>query len=362
MRITVRVHLAEARFDVVVLDPLALAHDGGTGPVAQSIDDRQAAAAAGFAGLGFVACQIQALIGPPQPLRLVAVRATFRFQSFVQSALRHSGQLLFFGKRDDAVSLRVQCLRLLVASRHSTRAQRNPMTSNTSNHPVAISRITEDDNRDAQNLRALRWLADQEGGPVIVVTPQKDFDGDSLKRLIKQPGVTQHTWRGFSVGSLRGRRVVYCWPDRQHLNDLWDATPDALVVIEHGGTEAEDWIEDVNPVQLLKDATVPPRMEAESDTPSEPLPNGVDGILEYVASMAAGYSSGLKWNEEDMLKADMMNRPDRWVPVTVEQVRAKCRELGMRPNDVDTVAGFLQRRKDGRRFNVRSSYKDFEFN
>jgi len=78
--------------------------------------------------------------------------------------------------------------------------------------------------------------------------------------------------------------------------------------------------------------------------------------------MAAGYSSGLKWNEEDKLKADMMNRPERWVPITVKQVRAKCRELGMRPNDVDTVAGFLQRRKDGRRFNVRSSYRDFQFN
>lgn len=109
------------------------------------------------------------------------------------------------------------------------------MSSNTSTYPVAISRISEDDSREAQNLRALRWLANQEGGPVVVVTPQKDFDGDRLKRLIKQPGVTQHTWRGFSVASLRGRRVVYCWPDRQHLNDLWDADPGALVVIEHGG-------------------------------------------------------------------------------------------------------------------------------
>lgn len=57
-----------------------------------------------------------------------------------------------------------------------------------------------------------------------------------------------------------------------------------------------------------------------------------------------------------------MNRPERWESVTVEQVRAKCRELKMRPKDVDTIAGFLQRRKDGRRFNVRSSYKDFHFN
>lgn len=235
------------------------------------------------------------------------------------------------------------------------------MSSNTSTYPVAISRISEDDSREAQNLRALRWLANQKGGPVVVVTPQKDFNGDSLKRLIKQPGVTQHTWRGFSVASLRGRRVVYCWPDRQHLNDLWDADPGALVVIEHGGEETSEWIEDANPVQLLKDATVPPRVEAENAAPSEPLPNGVEGILEYVARMAAGYSSGLKWNEEDMLRADMMNRPDRWTSITVEQVRAKCRELGMRPNDVDTVAGFLQRRKEGRRFNVRSSYKDFQF-
>jgi hypothetical protein len=92
------------------------------------------------------------------------------------------------------------------------------------------------------------------------------------------------------------------------------------------------------------------------------LPNGVDHILEYIAVMAAGYSTGLKWNEEDKLRADMMNRPDRWVPITVEQVRAKCRALGMRGEDVDTIAGYLQRRKEGRRFNVQSSYRTFQFN
>jgi len=235
------------------------------------------------------------------------------------------------------------------------------MSSRTT-YPVAISRISDDDSREAQNLRAIRWLLDQEGGSVVVVTPRKDFSSDSLKRLIARTGVTQLTWRGFSVGSLSARRVIYAWPDREHLNDLWDADPAALVVIEHGGLEAEEWIEDANPVQLLKDFTVQPRADRASSSPSEPLPNGVEDILEYVASMAAGYSSGLKWNEEDKLKADMMNRPERWVAVTVEQVRAKCRELGMRPNDVDTIAGYLQRRKDGRRFNVRSSYKDFQFN
>lgn len=78
--------------------------------------------------------------------------------------------------------------------------------------------------------------------------------------------------------------------------------------------------------------------------------------------MAAGYSSGMKWNEEDKLKADIMNRPDRWKAVTADQVQTKCRELGMRPKDVDTIVSYVQRRKEGKRFNVRSSYRTFEFN
>lgn len=45
-----------------------------------------------------------------------------------------------------------------------------------------------------------------------------------------------------------------------------------------------------------------------------------------------------------------------------EIVAAKDAELGMRPDDVDTVVGFLKRRKDGRRFNVQSSYRTFHFN
>ncbi|WP_409480668.1 hypothetical protein [Micrococcus luteus] len=97
----------------------------------------------------------------------------------------------------------------------------------------------------------------------------------------------------------------------------------------------------------------------EAEEPDVPLPNG---ILEHVTNMAAGYDSGLKWDEEDKLRADMMNRPDRWRDLTVEQVRAKCRALGMRPDDIDTIAGYLQKRKDGKRFNVRTSYRTFQFN
>lgn len=235
------------------------------------------------------------------------------------------------------------------------------MTSDAYQFPVAISRLSEGEtSREPQNLRAIQWLADQPGGPVVVVTPEKQVHSDILKRLVATSGVTHHSWRGFSTGSLAGRRVLYAWPNRMHLNGLWGVDADALAVIEGNEDETAEWIEDANPVQLFHGRTVEP-VEERTDR-HEPLPNGVDGILEHIAAMAAGYSSGLKWNEKDKLKADMMNRPERWAPVTVEQVRAKCRALGMRPDDVDTIAGFLQRLKEGRRFNVRRSYRTFHFN
>ncbi|GAA4382549.1 hypothetical protein [Agromyces bauzanensis] len=237
------------------------------------------------------------------------------------------------------------------------------MASDAYQFPAAISRLSEGEtSREPQNLRAIGWLLQQPGSSVVVVTPQRQFSGDSLKRLVAQPGVLHLTWKGFSTGSLDGHRVLYAWPDSKHLNELWGVDAEALVVIEWNEDETAEWIEDANPMHLLRGRTVEPLLVEEPAEPRKPLPNGVEGILEHTAAMAAGYSSGLKWNEEDKLKADMMNRPERWAPITVEQVRAKCRELGMRPNDVDTIAGFLQRRKEGRRFNVQSSYRTFQFN
>ena len=226
--------------------------------------------------------------------------------------------------------------------------------------PVAVSRLGEDDSREAQNVRAVKWLLEQPGGSVVVVTPRRDVESASIKRLTAHPRVRHHAWRGFSGGNFEGQRVLFAWPDRKRLNEVCDVEADAIAVIEWNVEETSEWIEDVNPIQLYPGRTVEPSADVQL-TP-EPLPNGVDGILEHIASMAAGYSTGLKWNEEDKLKADMMNRPDRWAPVTVEQVRATCRALGMRGDDVDTIAGFLQRRKEGRHFNVRSTYRDFEFN
>ncbi|WP_315647685.1 MULTISPECIES: hypothetical protein [Microbacterium] len=225
---------------------------------------------------------------------------------------------------------------------------------------AAVSRLGEGDSREAQNARAVKWLLEQPGGSVVVVTPRRVVESASINRLISLPSVQHHAWRGFVGGYFEGQRVLYAWPDHKRLNEVWRVEADAIAVIEWGLEETAEWIEDMNPVQLYPGRTIEPSTDPEPTL--EALPNGVDGILEHIASMAAGYSSGLKWNEEDKLKADMMHRPDRWAPVTVEQVRAKCRALGMRGEDVDTIAGFLQRRKEGRRFNVRSSYRDFQFN
>jgi hypothetical protein len=230
-------------------------------------------------------------------------------------------------------------------------------------YPVAVSRLIKGEtSREPQNARAIKWILDQPGGPLLVVTPRKSVSSEALKRLVARPGTTHLSWRGFSTSSLAGRRVVFAWPDRKHLNDLWDTHADALVIIEWGEEETAEWIEDAAPVQLLPGSTVYPDLRKSNVGTSLPLPADVEEILTSVAHMAAGYSSGLKWNEEDKLKADMMRRPERWAAVTVDQVRAKCRELKMRPKDVETIAGFLQRRKEGRRFRVNSSYRDFQFN
>lgn len=229
--------------------------------------------------------------------------------------------------------------------------------------PVAVSQLGSNESREMQNARAVAWLLQQPGGPITVVTPQRRFESETLKRLVGRPDAAHLTWRGFSVGSLYRRRVIYAWPDQRHLNELWGSQADAIVVIEGGAAETANWMGDAHPVRLLPGQVLQPASEphAAPATVGDPLPDDVSRILKSIAQWAAGYDSGLKWNEEDKLKADMMNKPERWTSVTVEQVRGTCRELKMRSKDIDTIVGFLQRRKQGRRFNIRSTYRDFHF-
>jgi hypothetical protein len=236
------------------------------------------------------------------------------------------------------------------------------MTSAPYPNALAISRLSDGErSRELQNIRAIKWLLAQAGGPLMMVTPRRDSSSESVKQLVARPDVNHLTWRGFNAGSLDGARVLYAWPDREHLGALWGSGADAIAVIEWNEGETAEWIRKARPVQLHHDHIVQSAQAVGGLSTPEHLPNGIGSILEYVAGMAAGYSSGSKRNEEDKLKADMTNRPERWVGVTVEQVRAKCVDLGMRPSDVDTIADFVQRRRGGRRFNVRTSYRDFRF-
>lgn len=107
------------------------------------------------------------------------------------------------------------------------------MSSVYNSYPVAISRLSSDgDSRELQNRRAIEWLLEQPGGPIVVITANKSFDSHSVKRLIARPGVIHRTWKGLSGSSFSGQRVLHAWPDRQRLNDLWDTEADALAVIE----------------------------------------------------------------------------------------------------------------------------------
>lgn len=94
---------------------------------------------------------------------------------------------------------------------------------------------------------------------------------------------------------------------------------------------------------------------------STELPPDVNEIIAHIAHWAAGYSSGLKWNEVAKLKADMMNVPERWVPVTVDALRSRCVAAGLSTEDSDTVADLLSKRKAGRRLVPQASYRAHRF-
>jgi len=88
------------------------------------------------------------------------------------------------------------------------------------------------------------------------------------------------------VGSLSGRRVLYAWPNRKHLNQLRDVDAEALAVIEWNEIKTAEWIEDARPIQLFRGKTVQPTPPLEDDgrEVSERLPDGVEEILEHIAA------------------------------------------------------------------------------
>ena len=91
------------------------------------------------------------------------------------------------------------------------------------------------------------------------------------------------------------------------------------------------------------------------------LPPGINSILEFLASAAAGYGNKLKWNEQAMLKADLMNVRQRWTGVPVKLVGIRCQQLGMRLEDIDLIKDLITRAQAGRRLIAQRTYRDFRF-
>lgn len=88
----------------------------------------------------------------------------------------------------------------------------------------------------------------------------------------------------------------------------------------------------------------------------------MERILQHLATMAAGYSTGLKWNEEAKLKADLMNTPNRWRHVSVQAASKRLLSLGMSPEDTRTLTEYISRAQSGKRLVPHKSYRDFKFN
>lgn len=225
-------------------------------------------------------------------------------------------------------------------------------------YPIALSRLgDEDDTREKQAERAITWLRKQSGGSITVITPNKRFENKAIERFVQNVNVNYYTWRENDGQYLTGR-VLYAFPNRERLSNLWNSQLNALAVIEWN--EDKDWMTIAKPIILLPNKIVEPT--ATDDFELGKLPNGISDILSYLAGMADGYSQGMKWNEVDQLKSDLMECPKRWEAVTPEEVRQECLHLNMKLADVDQITELVTRRKQGRTFNLsKSSYKGFKF-
>lgn len=226
-------------------------------------------------------------------------------------------------------------------------------------YPVALSRLgDQNDTREKQAERAITWLCEQSGGNITVITPRKYFENSAIKQLIQIKGVNHYSWRQNDGKYLTGR-VLYAWPNRERLSNLWNSQLDALAVIEWN--EDKDWMTITKPIILLPNKIVEPT--ATDDFELGKLPNGISDILSYLACMADGYSQGMKWNEVDQLKSDLMECPARWEAVTTEQIKQECLHLGMKLTDIDKITELVACRQHGDIFNLsKSSYKGFKFN
>jgi hypothetical protein len=92
------------------------------------------------------------------------------------------------------------------------------------------------------------------------------------------------------------------------------------------------------------------------------LPPSVASIAEFLAMAAKGYNNHLKWNEQAMFKADLMNVRHRWHGVDPSALARKLEGEGMRAQDVTLLIDWLRKAQAGRRLIPQRTYRTFVFN
>lgn len=92
------------------------------------------------------------------------------------------------------------------------------------------------------------------------------------------------------------------------------------------------------------------------------LPPSVASIAEFLAIAARGYNNHLKWNEQAMFKADLMNARQRWRGADPTAFTRKLESEGMRTEDIAMLIDWLRKAQGGRRLVPQRTYSSFVFN
>lgn len=89
------------------------------------------------------------------------------------------------------------------------------------------------------------------------------------------------------------------------------------------------------------------------------LPSDVDAFMEWIGQNVRMCGGDLDWVEKAKIKADMMNVRARWRPsrVTPDALRDKCQAMGLRPEDVAAIVGWLEKVQAGRRLVPHRHYR-----
>lgn len=218
---------------------------------------------------------------------------------------------------------------------------------------------------------ALAWVKET-GGTIIANakgTFENTFDLGTAKKYssfvneCNRNGIQLMTMRGGY--SVKGERLVclYLIGDElakveSHLCSTGTSELKETLLVVWNMESVESWIEHYHAKPLNcsnEECGIQP------DESNYELPEDISNILEFLASMAAGYGNKMKWNEKEKLKSDLMKNRQAWMRVSIKAIRQKCSELGMTLTDTNTIAELIEKTQAGSRLVPNSSYKNSEF-